>query len=207
MRRCKKSLRKMIIEDCLKRGDFTLSSGRKSDYFVDLSQIYVRGNGAYLIGKTIYYHTKDMEFDAIGGPAMGAIPLVAATVVRYWRRERRIKEGFYVRSAKNADSVRSYQSVEGRITRNHKVIVIEDVCTTGASAALAMQALRELVGCVVVRVVALVDREEGARELFQTMGIKFDAIFKARKLLDIATNGNQAKMVGAVTGGDQDGEG
>jgi orotate phosphoribosyltransferase len=135
--------------------------------------------GAYLIGKTIYNHTKNTEFDAIGGHAMGAIPLVTATVLRYWRRERRIKEGFFVCSG---------QVVEGLITDLHKAIVIEDVCTTGASAAIVVKALQDLIGCKVVGVLALIDREEGARERFQKMNIPFDSIFKAKNLLDRSLN-------------------
>jgi len=187
MRRCKKHLRNLIIEDCLKIGDFTLSSGRKSDYFIDLSKIYVRGDGAYLIGKTIYHHIKDMTFNSIGGPAMGAVPLVAATVVHYWRRQHKIKEGFYIRQD---------LGIEGRITCMHKAIVVEDVCTTGASAALAVKVAQEVVRCEVVQVLALVDREEGARERFQEIGIKFDSIFKAKKLLDIVTNGKPLNLSG-----------
>jgi orotate phosphoribosyltransferase len=198
MRRFKKSLRNRIIEDCLKRGDFTLSSGGKSDYLIDLSQLYLSGDGSYLIGKTIYHHTKNVNFNAIGGPLMGAVPLTAATVAHYWKRERRIKEGFWVCSAENADQVSSYQNIEGRVTRRHKVIVIEDVCTTGASAALAVQAVRELVGAKVVKVIALVDREEGARERFEEMGIEFDPIFKARKLLEYANNGSPPILDGAA---------
>ena len=182
MRRCKKSLRNLIVEDCLKRGDFTTSSGEKSDYYVDLRQISMSSTGAYLIGKTIYNHTKNMEFDAIGGPAVGAIPLVTATVLRYWRRERRIKEGFWIGSG---------QEIDGRITRRHKVIVIEDVCTTGESAALTVQALKDLVGCKVVGVIALVDREEGAKERFQDMGIMFDSIFEVKDLIDRAMGGRR----------------
>jgi orotate phosphoribosyltransferase len=190
----------MLIEDCLKFGDFTLSSGGKSKYFIDLSQIYLDGNGASLIGKVLYEHTKDLTFDAIGGPESGAIPLVASAVTHYWRREHLIKNGFWVRSAKNADRVRSFQSVEGRVTSMHKAIVIDGVCTTGASAALAVQAVQELVGCEVVQVLALVDREEGAREMFEEMGVKFDAVFKAKKLLDHAGNGWTVEPVGSQDG-------
>ena len=197
MRRCKKSLRNLIIEECLKRGDFTLSSGGKSDYLIDLRQISMSSTGAYLIGKTIYNYTKNMEFDAIGGPAMGAIPLVTATVYRYWRRERRVKEGFWTRSG---------QVIEGRVIRTHKVLVIEDVCTTGASVERTVLALQDLVGCKIVGVIALVDREEGARERFQEMGIMFDSIFKAKDLLDRATNGTHWIADSAVTEDFKDGE-
>jgi orotate phosphoribosyltransferase len=128
------------------------------------------------------------------------VPLAAATVVRYWKREHRVKEGFWVRLVKTADLVRSYTSVEGRITCMHKAIVIEDVCTTGASAALVVQAVRELVGAKVVKVIALVDREEGARERFQEMDVEFDSIFKAKKILEYANNGTHWIAAGAVSG-------
>jgi orotate phosphoribosyltransferase len=193
----------MIIEDCLKFGDFTLSSGGKSDYFIDLNQIYLDGNGAYLIGKMLYHSTKGLVFDAIGGPVAGAIPLVAATVVQYWRREHLIKTGFYVRWERNAHGGRTYQGIEGRVTSMHKAIVIEDVCTTGASAALAVQAVQELAGCEVVMVVALVDREEGARERFQEMGIPFKSIFTAKKLLNYADKKIHLVSASAVGDGEK----
>jgi orotate phosphoribosyltransferase len=186
VRHCKKRLRKLIVEHCLQTGDFTLSSGGKSSYFIDLSKLYVTGQGAYLIGKTIYHHTKNMEFDAIGGPVMGALPLTVATVVHYWRRQRCIKEGFYVRWKKDDDLKRSYRGVDGWINSGNNAIIVEDVCTTGASAAVAVEAVWELVGCKVVSVIALVDREEGARERFKEMGVNFESIFTAKKLVGIA---------------------
>jgi orotate phosphoribosyltransferase len=174
MRHCKRSLRDLIIEDCLKKDNCT----------IDLSQLYLRGKGAYLIGKTIYHHTKELDFDAIGGHGVEVIPLVATTAVHFWKREHRIKEGFWVCPG---------QGVEGRITKLHKVIVIEDVCTTGDPAALAVQTVQEFIGCKVVGVIAVVDREEGAKERFKEMGIMFDSIFKANDILDRATNGGWIK--------------
>lgn len=190
MRLCKKSLRNQIIEYCLNKDECT----------IDLSQLHLRGDLVYLIGKTIYHRTKELDFDAIGGFGIPAIPLVAATTVRYWRREHRVKEGFWIDSPEESVTFGSEKTIEGRLTKLHKAIVIEGVCTTGIPSALTLEALQDLVGCKVVQVLALVDWEKGAREMFREKGIKFDSIFKAKKLLDIATNGRYSDTVGAVTG-------
>jgi orotate phosphoribosyltransferase len=179
MRRCKRSLRNLIIEDCLRTMD-RVGLGTENIRLINLQRIFLSGKGASLIGKVIYHRIKNEEFHAIGCHLAETFPLVTATAIRYWQRQRRIVEGFWMLPDRN---------VEGWVSSNHKVIIVEDVCRTGSSAVQVVESVRELVGSQVIGVVALVDYEEGARERFQAMGIKFDSIFTAKELLDIATNG------------------
>ena len=183
MRRSKKKLMRLICRDCLKEGNFALAAGGTSDYFIDLRLISVSGKGASLIGKVLYHQTKNTDFQAIGGLQVGAVPLVTATVAHYWNRGSGLREGFWVRPEKKDHGTE--KQVEGKLLFNSRVIIVEDVCTTGGSASRAVQVVQDM-GNEVVLVLALVDREQGAREKFREMRIPFESVFTARQLRENA---------------------
>lgn len=159
-----------------KEGTFKLASGATSNYYIDGKMSEVFSAGAYLIGQVLYEWTKDLEFDAFGGLEVGAVPLTAATAMHYHMNGRTL-EGFWVRDKQKAHGTRKL--VEGGVKPGDRVLVIDDVITSGMSALKAVEAVREI-GCEVVQVLALVDRLQGAERAFQEAGVEFRSVFTIR---------------------------
>jgi orotate phosphoribosyltransferase len=170
-------LLELLDRRSFQRGAFRLASGETSDYFIDGKMTAVYSEGAYLIGEVLYDWTKDLDLDAIGGLQVGAVPLTTAAVISYHRRGRPM-EGFWVR-----DEVKSHgtqKRIEGGLRQGARVAVVDDVFTKGGSALKAVEAVREI-GCEVVLVLTLVDRLQGAEELFRRIGIEnYRAVFTIR---------------------------
>jgi orotate phosphoribosyltransferase len=158
---------------------FRLASGATSDYFIDGKMTAVHGEGAFLIGEVLYEWTRDIEFDAIGGLQVGAVPLVTAAVIACHRHGRPV-EGFWVRA--EAKDHGTQKRIEGGLRQGARVVIVDDVFTKGGSSLKAVEAAREA-GCEVVLVLALVDRLQGARELFRQSGVEnCRAVFTVRDL-------------------------
>lgn len=156
----------------------TLASGQTSDYYVDARSLFLHGPSAALLGEAIYELTKDLPADAIGGPAVGALPLTVAATIHYHRQGRDM-EGFFVR--KEAKQHGLQKTIEGVLPEGSRVVVVEDVMTTGGSALTAVGAVEEA-GAKVIAVVSIVDRLQGARERFEAKGILFRPICTIRDL-------------------------
>ncbi|MBL8794079.1 MAG: orotate phosphoribosyltransferase [Planctomycetia bacterium] len=160
-----------------KRGEFRLASGDVSTYYIDGKMSEVYSEAAHLIGEVLYDRTKELEVVAIGGLEVGAVPLTTAAVISYFHHGREM-EGFWVR-----DSVKSHgtqKRIEGGLKRGSRVVIVDDVITRGTSAAKAVDAALDF-DCEIVLVLSLVDRLQGARELFQSKGINcYESIFTIR---------------------------
>lgn len=160
-------------------GPFKLASGETSSYYIDARMTVVSSAGAHAIGEVLFERTKDLGIDAIGGLAVGAVPLATAAVVAYHRHGRAM-EGFWVRDKLKDHGTQKL--IEGRLTAGMRVAVVDDVFTKGQSALKAIQAVREA-GCEVVAVLALVDRLRGAEGLFREAGvINYHAVFTIKDL-------------------------
>jgi len=141
-------------------GDFTLASGKKSTYYINSKKVLFHSEAAWLLGELLYEATRDLDFQSIGGLEVGAIPMSAAALVRYHEHGRSM-EGFFVRKQPKGHG--SMARIEGELKPGDKVVVIDDVLTTGESAAQAVAEV-EKAGAKVLRVVCIVDRLEGAAE-------------------------------------------
>jgi len=172
-------LLQLVQERSFKRGDFQLASGGRSSYYIDGRMTVVFSEAAQLIGEVIYERTRDLAIDAIGGLATGAIPLTTAAVIAYHQHGRKL-EGFWVRDA--AKQHGTQKVIEGNLQPGMRVVVVDDVFTSGGSALKACQEVTKL-GCEVVLVLALVDRLVGAEQKFKEQGIaNYQAIFTIRDL-------------------------
>lgn len=158
-----------------KFGDFTLSSGKKSDFYVDCRKVTLHPQGAKLIGKLVLEKIQGLNVNAVGGLTMGADPIIGAVITLG------DLPGFIVR--KKAKEHGTRQRIEGILQPGWRVLIVEDVATTGGSALEAIQAAEEA-GAKVVKVISVVDREEGARAALQDYS--FDPIFKKSDLLSLA---------------------
>jgi orotate phosphoribosyltransferase len=163
-----------IIRDksLLKEGDFRLASGQASNYFFDLKKTAFDPEGAALLADLLFERIREEDVDCVGGLETGAIPIVSAVCRRSWP-EKPVK-GFFVRKAGKGHG--TDKMVDGHLERGARVILFEDVTTTGGS---VMQAVREAraQGCDIVKIVAVVDRQEGARQHFAAEGLRFEALF------------------------------
>jgi len=177
----REQLASLLRAKSIKRGDFTLASGKKSDYYLDCRLTTLDAEGALLTGYCILELLDDMQIkpDAIGGLSMGADPLVTATGV-VSAIEKRPLPGFLVRKkAKEHGRQKQIEGIED--PRGKKVVIVDDVCTTGGSTQEAIDAV-EREGCDVIAVISLVDREEGGSDMLRAK-YNYRSIFTARELL------------------------
>lgn len=158
--------------NAIQYGEFELSHGGTSDYYIDKYRFETDPRCLSLIAKAF---AERVEEPALAGVALGAVPLVAVTSVETGRP--------YVIVRKKQKEYGTGNLIEGEIEADETVVVIEDIATTGRSAADAVSALREA-GARVERVLVVVDREEGARELLSDHDIELEALLTASDLLD-----------------------
>lgn len=161
-------LKKLIKKvGAFKTGEFVLSSGKKSNFYIDCRKITLHPEGSRLIAKIILEKIKKLKVDAIGGLTLGADPITSSVVA--------LSDipGFIVRKKEKEHGTK--QKIEGHIKAGWNVVVVEDVATTGASALQAIEAA-ESVGAKVIKVISVVDREEGAADALSKYD--FDPIFK-----------------------------
>jgi orotate phosphoribosyltransferase len=150
-----------------------LSSGKKSDFYVDARRTSLHPEGINLIAEVLWEELSDLNLDAVGGPESGAIPLVTGLIALSYRKGRPLR-GFFVRKETKAHGM--MRRIEGCLKPGDQVALIEDVVTTGATTLSSVKAL-EAENCKIVRIIVLVDREEGAREYLQENGYQLSHIF------------------------------
>lgn len=186
-------LLQLLKERSFQRGTFRLASGGISDYYIDGKMTEVFSEAVPLIGEVLYERTKDLPIDAIGGLEVGAVPLTTATMFSYHLHGRKM-EGFWVRDEVKLHGTQKL--IEGNLAAGARVAIVDDVFTKGTSATKAVRAVRVL-GCEVVAVLALVDRLQGAEELFRGMGIaSYQPIFTIR---DFGVDVDVRASAGAAT--------
>jgi orotate phosphoribosyltransferase len=147
-------LLRLLAQKSFRLGDFKLSSGASSDYYIDCRTTTLDAKGARLIGQVFLEEIRQHSWNpqAIGGLTLGADPIVVAVTVVSGE-----VNGFLVRKAEKEHG--TGQRIEGFRERGARVVIVDDVCTTGASTVQAIEAAREF-GFQIVGVMCLVEREE-----------------------------------------------
>jgi len=180
MTRDRERLAALLRRDALQTGSFTLASGRSSHYYVDGRKVTLSAQGAALIGVGVLDAIADLPgVSAVGGLTMGADPIVGAVLAQAGARGRPELRGFLVR--KEAKGHGTGRLVEGPVRPGEPVVVVDDVATTGGSSLQAVAAL-EAIGCTVARVVAVLDRLEGAGAAFAARGLDYRSLLTIRDL-------------------------
>jgi len=159
----KNRLKKLLIEKSVKysnTADFKLASGRMSNFYVDCRKVTHNAEGKYLIGNIIFNMIKDLPIDAIGGLTLGADPIAAAVAYTAFLNKKPVNS-FVVRKEQKEHGLKKL--VEGDVQAGSRVVIVDDVITTGGSTIKAITAARAE-GLEVEQVIVLVDREEGGRE-------------------------------------------
>lgn len=160
----KEELRQLLMEKALIKGEITLASGKKSNFYFDGKQVTLDPQGILLTGKVILGVLHGLNVNAIGGPTLGADPIAAAVCLLSSQSGNPLK-GFIVR--KEPKSHGTQKMIEGpKLQEGDRVAMVEDVITTGDSVLKAIQEV-EKVGAKVVKVISLVDRAQGAVEKLQ----------------------------------------
>lgn len=161
-----------------KEGDFTLSSGQRSSYYINGKLVTLHPQGALAIGRLLLAMLPE-DTEAIAGLTLGADPIVSAvSVVSAY--EKRPIPALIVRKEAKGHGTQAY--IEGPVLpAGAKVVVLEDVVTTGQSALKAVQRLQEA-GYIVERAIALVDRKQGGEALYHASGLQFQSLFSITDL-------------------------
>ena len=175
-------LRDILRRKSLRVGDFTLSSGKKSSYYLDCRMTTLDGRGALLIGRLILQRMRNnnIRADAIGGLTLGADPIATAVAVVSALEETPISAFIVRKEVKGHGMQRSIEGYDGK--PGARIVVVDDVCTTGDSILKAADRAEE-VGYQVVAAFCVVDREEGGTELIAKR-YPFHALFTAKELLN-----------------------
>ncbi len=183
----REELKSLLLEQSVKTGDFTLSSGAKSDLYVDCRTTTIHARGAILIGELGYEmvcqecKSLGIKPDSIGGLTLGADPITLAIAMESSRAGGELPlRPFVVRKEAKAHGMG--KRIEGSFKEGDEVVVVEDTATTGGSALKAVEAI-EAAGGKVTFVLVLVDREEGGIEKIESKGYKVVSLFTRTQLL------------------------
>ena len=177
----KQILKKILTEKSFnynKEPTFKLVSGRKSRFYIDCKMTTLFSRGAYLTGQIMFELIKPLNIQGIGGLTLGADPIAVATSVIAGQNGIDLIS-FVIRKESKKHGLMKY--VEGDVKPGDDVIVIDDVITTGGS---TLQAIEKAVkaGLNVVKVIVLVDREEGGRENIVSKGYEVESVFTKSQL-------------------------
>jgi orotate phosphoribosyltransferase len=169
----------ILKERSFRRGRVILASGRESDYYFDTKPTMLHPEGASLLAELILHELGGVKADCVGGIEMGAVPLIAPVAMRSLEAGRPL-HGFFVRKAPKDHGTQ--QRIEGLDVKGKTAVILEDVTTTGGSAMQAVEAVKAAGGKVAL-VLAILDRGEGAAELYAKAGIPFRSLFRAAEFL------------------------
>ena len=157
---------------------YRLASGRMSPYYMDAKKTTLDPEGAFLVGKIIFQLIRDLRTDGVGGLTLGADPIAQAVSVISFIENQPIP-AFIVRKEPKGHGTQAW--LEGDLPTGARVVVVEDVVTTAASTLKAIERLKEA-GHAVIKVIALVDRQEGVEQNLASAGYALDALFRLEDL-------------------------
>jgi len=170
-------LKKLSYEE----GDFVLTSGKRSTFYIDCKETTLNPEGMHLVGNIMYGMAKDMPgIDAVGGVSIGGDPLVCAVVLEAYQRKDNLMGLFISKEPKGHGS---NLWVEGgkNLRKGMNVVILEDVVTTGGSSLKAID-VTEKAGYNVKGTIVILDRLEGGKEAIESKGYMFKSIFNLNDL-------------------------
>lgn len=176
----KRQLLKLLRQKALKQRRVVLSSGRASNYYLDGRLITLSHAGAHLAASIILDLLKDKKITAVGGPTLGADPLIGAILGLAAIKKRKLT-GFIIRKSAKAHGMQ--RLIEGpRLRRGSRVVLLDDVATSGGSLVEAKKILHAQ-GVKAVCAIVIVDRQEGAARKLASVGCPLISIFKKKDIL------------------------
>jgi orotate phosphoribosyltransferase len=159
---------------------FELASGKKSEYYINCKLATLSPRGMRLVGQLFFEKIRSLAPDAVGGVETGACPIVDAVVYTSELRKRRLA-GFYIRKEQKEHGTKLL--VEGDLPKQARVVIVDDVVTSGGSILKGIEKLRAACpGVKILKVIALVDRQEGGEDRIREAGFEFSALFTKSEL-------------------------
>ena len=179
----KEDLKKIIIEMSYEEREVTLASGRKSNFYFDGKQTTLHAGGGLLVGKAFWEEVKQFEgpIDGVGGLTLGADPIATATSIAAELAGESV-HAFIIRKEPKGHGTGQWLEGRKNLPPGSRVVIVEDVTTTGGSSLKAVERAEEE-GLMVLGIVTLVDREEGARDAIETAGQNLRAVFTKSELV------------------------
>lgn len=174
----RQSLIELVRRQALEFGNFTLASGKQATFYLDCRRVTLDPQGANLIAQGILELLADDLPDAVGGMAIGADPITAATITLAGQRNLPLR-GFIVRKEPKGHG--KGRDVEGPVEAGMSAVIVEDTVTTGGSSLKAIQRVEEA-GLKVRGVIAVVDRLEGGEQTLAAAGYPLRALLTVRDL-------------------------
>ncbi|MBF0386124.1 MAG: orotate phosphoribosyltransferase [Candidatus Omnitrophica bacterium] len=179
LKKDKEELKEIIINQGYFREKIILSSGKESDYYIDARRVTLSPQGAYLTAKIMLEMAKDWKIDAIGGPTLGADPIVGAISVLSLQAKRPLNT-FIIRKA--AKSHGRQKQIEGPdLKPGANVVIIDDVATTGKAFLESITALADI-GIKADKALCIVDRNDGAQAALKEKGCSLYSIFNISEI-------------------------
>ncbi len=179
----KEELKAIIKELSYEEREVTLASGRKSNFYFDGKQTALNARGGLLVGKAFWSVIKELgvQIDGVGGLTLGADPLATATSIAA-QLEGQDVHAFIIRKEPKGHGTGQWLEGRKNLPPGSRVVIVEDVTTTGGSSMKAVERAKEE-GLEVVAIVTLVDREEGAREAIEGAGQVLRAVFTKSEIV------------------------
>jgi len=172
----RQQLYKLIREKAYHEGEIKLASGKMSHYYLDARAVTLSSEGAYLVGSMIFDLVRDWSVAAVGGPTLGADPIVGALAVISYQNNKPVNT-FLIRKTPKAHG-RMLQVEGPEIPAGAEVVLLDDVATTGGSLIDSIVILKKM-DISVKRAIVVIDRNEGARENLLKSGCELISLFKA----------------------------
>lgn len=176
MRDYKEELRQLLSEKAVVFAEVTLSSGEKSNYYIDCRRVTLDSKGAFLVGEVLSDMMDDAE--AVGGLTLGADPIATAVALKTYEKGKPIP-AFIVRKGQKAHGM--MKRIEGPIEPSSRVVIVDDVITKGGSILEAIEAA-EAEGHTVIKAISLVDRQQGGADIIRSKGYSLEVLFTPAEL-------------------------
>jgi orotate phosphoribosyltransferase len=177
----KKRLLRILKDLSYEEGDFTLTSGKKSTFYIDCKETTLNPEGMYLVGHLMYNKVREIEgAEAVGGVSIGGDPLVCSTVMVSYAASDPIL-GFFIRKEPKGHGTNLWIEGGKNLRKGMNVVILEDVVTTGGSSLKAID-IAEKEGFVVKGLVVLLDRLQGGKDVIEAKGYTYKYIFTLNDL-------------------------
>jgi orotate phosphoribosyltransferase len=175
-------LAKLIKKLSYREGDFTLVSGKKSNFYIDLKNTTLHPEGAQLIGNQSIdlIQSRKISIDAVGGMTLGADPIATAVSLAAFNRKI-VWPAFIVRKEPKKHGTSQFIEGTDNLKPGARVLIVEDVVTTGGSSVKAIEIVKAA-GFKPVAVLTVVDREEGGEKVFRALGLEFLALTRISEI-------------------------
>lgn len=176
-------LKSLLLSLSYEKREVVLASGKKSNFYFNGKQTSLHPEGAYLLGHALYdlIVTKYPTVEAVGGPTLGADPLVTSIAFASFNKPKKIP-AFIIRKEPKKHGTQAWIEGDKNVAQGSQVVIVEDVITSGGSALTACEKAKEC-GLHVIGVVSIIDREEGGREALKKAGFNLEVLFVKSDLI------------------------